>query len=132
METLNTILKILEPIITLLVITVGPILVTLITARLSTLLSFKSDTEKANFEKAVSDAIHRSAVNGLKYAATRAGIDVLKPDGTISKDVLLEASKYVQDKNPESLKKLGVDGGQLIDLLIAHAPEVDRVLKATK
>lgn len=116
---------ILSPLLQLLVLTVGPILVTWLSVRLSAVLNVKEEKDKAELEKAIRDAIHASAQNAWMFAMKKLGVSFteLKAMGDQQLfQTLMEARRYVKDKNPEGLEKLGVTDKQLEDILLSKLP----------
>ena len=46
--------------------------------------------------------------------------------GVINDTILAEARKYVIEKNPEALEKLGVDGKGLEEIILSKLPDLLR------
>lgn len=117
---------IVQPVVVLLVSTVGPVLVTWIAARLIALLKVTDEKQRVEIEAKLRDALHQSAGNALRYALSKAGVPhrVIQIGGTVNGAVLDEAAKYVAEKNPEALQKLGVDAKGLNDILLSKLPEL--------
>ena len=85
----------------------------------------KGEKDKAELEKALRDAIHASAQNAWVFALKRLGLsfnDLSKMNDNQLLTALKTAKTYVQDKNPEGLEKLGVNGQQLEDILLTKLP----------
>lgn len=118
---------IVQPIAVLFVSTVGPLLVTWISARLIALLKVTDEKQRAEIEAKMRDALHQSAMNAIRFAFTKAGMPSVA--GQMNDTVLNEAVAYVTDKNPDALKKLGVNNKALRDILLSKIPEV---MQATK
>lgn len=124
-EWLRETYGILQPIITMLVTTVGPIFVAWVGVKFTNALQIKGEKDKAELEKALRDAIHASAQNAWVFALKRLGLsfnDLSKMDDNQLLTALKTAKTYVQDKNPEGLEKLGVNGQQLEDILLTKLP----------
>ncbi len=117
---------IVQPVIVLLVSTVGPVLVTWIAARLIALLKVTDEKQRVEIEAQLRAALHQSALNALKFAAARAGIPVAL--GT-SGQLVTMAADYVREKNPEALSKLGVDHKALEEIILSKIPDLVRVAK---
>lgn len=112
--------QILQPIIVLLVSTVGPVLVTWLSARVLAVLKVSDQNKQLEIEAKLRDALHQSASNALKYALAKTGFNA----GIVTSAALSAAIAYVQDKNPETLQKLGVDQSALRDIIISKVPEL--------
>lgn len=122
---------IVQPVVVLLVSTVGPVLVTWISARLIELLNVTNEKQRVEIEAKLRDALHQSAANALRFALSKAGvphgvIQIGGIGGAVNDAVLREAAKYVTDKNPEALQKLGVDGKGLEEIILSKLPDLLR------
>ena len=116
---------ILSPLLQLLVLTVGPILVTWVSVRLTAVLNVKEEKDKAELEKAIRDALHASSQNAWMFALKKLGLsftDIKSIGDQQLLQTLAAAREYVKDKNPEGLAKLGVTDKQLEDILISKLP----------
>jgi hypothetical protein len=113
---------IVQPIVVLLVSTVGPVLVTWIAARLIALLKVTDEKQRVEIETKLRDALHQSAANAIRFALSKAGLPTV--GGIINDTILAEASKYVIEKNPEALQKLGVDAKALHEIILSKLPEL--------
>lgn len=116
---------VVQPLIVMLVGTLGPILVAWVAQRFVAMLNVKQEKDQAELEKALRDAIHASAQNAWMFALKRLGLsftDLQRMSDTDLLTALKTAKSYVQDKNPEGLEKLGVNGQQLEDILLAKLP----------
>ncbi len=113
---------IVQPIVVLLVSTVGPVLATWIAARIISLLKVTDEKQRVEIETNLRNALHQSALNAIRYAFTKGGMPSVA--GRMTDTVLNEAVAYVTDKNPEALAKLGVDQKALKDILLSKIPEV--------
>ncbi|MDH1271642.1 hypothetical protein N5C81_29065 [Rhizobium pusense] len=122
---------IVQPVVVLLVSTVGPVLVTWISARLIELLNVTNEKQRVEIEAKLRDALHQSAANALRFALSRAGVPhgVIQIGGTVNDAVLREAANYVVEKNPEALQKLGVDNKALREIILSKTPEILQALK---
>jgi hypothetical protein len=113
---------VVQPVVVLLVSTVGPVLVTWIAARLIALLKVTDEKQRVEIEAKLRDALHQSAANALRFALSKAGLPNV--GGVISDTLLAEAAKYVVEKNPEALQKLGVDAKSLDEIILSKLPEL--------
>lgn len=116
--------QILQPIIVLLVSTVGPIFVAWISARLIAVLKVTDEKKQLEIEAQLRDALHASALNALKYAVAKSGIGTALMPAAITETMIANAANYVQDKNPDALAKLGVRTDALRDIIISKVPDV--------
>jgi len=112
---------IVQPVVVLLVSTVGPILATWIAARLIALLKVTDEKQRVEIEAQLRTALHQSALNALKFAVARAGIPVALG---ASGQLVTIAADYVREKNPEALQKLGVDSKALEEIIMSKLPEL--------
>ncbi|AGN34404.1 hypothetical protein [Rhizobium sp. P007] len=117
---------IVQPVIVLLVSTVGPALVTWLSVRLIALLNISDEKQRVEIEARLRAALHESAINALKYAVTRTGLPLAV--GSVPGQVLDAAIEYVAQKNPEALAKLGVDLPSLQDIIMSKVPEVAKAV----
>lgn len=115
--------SIVQPLVTLLVTMVGPILVGWIAAQIIRLLKVTDEKQQLDIEAKLRDAIHQSAANALKFALARGGLSTPVANG-VTGAVISEAIAYVQEKNPDALEKLGVDGSSLRDIIISKVPDL--------
>ncbi len=113
---------IVQPIVVLLVSTVGPVLVTWIAARLIALLKVTDEKQRVEIESKLREALHQSAANAIRFALSKARLPNV--GGVINDTILAEARKYVVEKNPEALEKLGVDGKGLEEIILSKLPGV--------
>lgn len=113
---------IVQPVVVLLVSTVGPVLVTWIAARLIALLKVTDEKQRVEIEAKLREALHQSAANAIRFALSKAGLPNV--GGVINDTILAEARKYVVEKNPEALEKLGVDGKGLEEIILSKLPEL--------
>lgn len=111
---LGDVWQIVQPVVTLLVATVGPALVAWIAARVIALLKITDEKQKLEVEEKLRDALHQSAINALLYATSR--YDAGSPS-KVTSSVLSAAVDYVKEKNPDTLKKLGVSDRALSDII---------------
>lgn len=117
---------IVQPIVVLLISTVGPALVTWLSVRLITLLKISDEKQRIEIEARLRSALHESALNALKYAVTKTGLP-LRVD-SIPGPVLDVAIEYVAEKNPQALSSLGVDVKALQDIIMSKVPEVAKAV----
>lgn len=117
---------VVQPVVVLLVSTVGPVLVTWIAARLIALLKVTDEKQRVEIETKLRDALHQSAGNALRFALSKAGLPHGVPQiGSVVSDTLLaEAAKYVTEKNPEALQKLGVNAKGLDEIILSKLPDL--------
>lgn len=113
---------VVQPIVVLLVSTVGPVLVTWIAARLIALLKVTDEKQRVEIEAKLRDALHQSAFNAIRFAMSKAGLPNV--GGVIHDTILAEARNYVVEKNPEALQKLGVDAKALEEIILSKLPEL--------
>lgn len=109
---------VLEPLVTLFVTIVGPVLVTWISAQLIAFLKINSEARKAELEKTVSDALHQSIANGLKAAVTKFKAD------SVSTVIINAAADYVTANNPDALKRFDISAGTLNEMILSKVPDV--------
>jgi len=109
--------NIVQPVVVLFVSTVGPVLVTWISARLIALLKVTDEKQRADIEAKLRQALHQSAANAMSYAAHKIGVSLFRIP--VSEDLLRQAAAYVTEKNPEALEKLGVSQQALRDILLS-------------
>lgn len=115
---------IVQPVIVLLVSTVGPVLVGWISARLIALLKVTDEKQRVEIEAKLREALHQSAANAIRFALSKAGLP--NAGGVINDTILAEASKYVIEKNPEAMQKLGVDAKGLEEIILSKLPDLIR------
>lgn len=119
METITKYLQIFQPLLDVALTLAVPLLA----AKLYQLLGVKEAKDRTEIEKMLRDAIHTSAQNALAYALQKNGMTYadLQKQGQLQ-SVLHVARQYVLDKNPDALRKLGVDDAQLKDIILAKIP----------
>lgn len=115
---------IVQPVVVLLVSTVGPVLVTWISARLIELLNVTNEKQRVEIEAKLREALHQSAANAIRFALSKAGLPNV--GGVLNDTILAEAKKYVFEKNPEALHKLGVDAKGLEEIILSKIPDLLR------
>lgn len=115
---------IVQPVVVLLVSTVGPILATWIATKLISLLNVTNEKQRVEIEAKLREALHQSAANAIRFALSKAGLPNV--GGVINDTILAEASKYVIEKNPEALEKLGVDTKGLEEIILSKMPDLIR------
>lgn len=88
-------------------------------ARLVRLAGVDTQAKRLDVESKLREALHFAAENGLRFALTKAGMPAIaEPTAEIIADALF----YVTDKNPDTIKKLGVNGNALEDIIRAKWP----------
>jgi hypothetical protein len=115
------------PIMSLLVTTIGPVVVGWLAKRLSDRLTLLDENSRKEFEARVRDALHHAALNALKYALTRTGLpvaDITKPA------VIAEAVDYIRSKNPDSAREAGLNNKGLEEIILSKVPDVIAILAA--
>lgn len=118
-----TLWTIVQPIVTLLATIIGPVIATYLAAVLIRLIGVKDENEKAKLEAQFRDALHQSALNGLKFAiAKRTGPVGDMIAGVIPDEILSDALDYVHRKNPEASAK--IDPDDLRDIIMSKAVDV--------
>lgn len=107
---------IVQPIVVLLVSTVGPVLAAWLAARLIALLRIEDADARLRVEAQLREALHQAAANGVRVAVARLGLNA-SPE-----DLIGEAARYVVGKNPEAIARLGVGGADLADIITSKLP----------
>ncbi len=119
---------IVQPLVVLLGSIVGPVLITWISARLISLLKVADEKQQLDIQAKLRQALHDSAANALKFALARAGISggaiANVTASAVTSAMLLEATKYVEEKNPEALQKLGVTPNALHDIILSKVADL--------
>jgi Mn2+/Fe2+ NRAMP family transporter len=115
--------QIVQPIVVLLVTTVGPVLVAAISARVLSVLKVTDENKKLAIDQQLRDALHQSATNALKYALAKARITA-PVTGLVTASMIADAATYVEEKNPEALAKLNVGGNALRDIIMSKVPDI--------
>jgi len=115
---------IVQPIVVLLVSTVGPVLAAWIGARVISLLKITDQKQQLDMEIALRDALHKSAANALKYALTKTGGMGIGDE--LTQGVLREAANYVKEKNPDAIAKLGVSENALMEIITSKAADIGK------
>ncbi|PZR78571.1 MAG: hypothetical protein DI537_42035 [Stutzerimonas stutzeri] len=113
---------IFQPLVALFATVFVPGLFAWVAARLVALLKISSDAKRAEYERQLREALHQSAVNALNFALTKSGLTPAA--ATIGPVLVSEAVRYVETKNPEAVKKLGVTGDALRDIITSKIPIV--------
>lgn len=112
---------IVQPLATLFVSLVGPVLVTWIAMRLVGILRITDENKKKELEQRVREALHAAAENGLKYALAKAGL----PFGSMpNASVLEDAIDYVRSKSPGTVKQSGVHDDDIEQIILSKVPNV--------
>ncbi|CDN95934.1 hypothetical protein [Agrobacterium tumefaciens] len=115
---------IVQPVVVLLVSTVGPVLATWIATKLISLLNVTNEKQRVEIEAKLREALHQSAANAIRFALSKAELPNVR--GVLNDTILAEASKYVIEKNPEALEKLGVDTKGLEEIILSKLPDLLR------
>lgn len=118
---------IVQPVVVLLVSTVGPVLVTWIAARLITLLKVTDEKQRVEIEAKLREALHQSALNAVKYALVKSGLSVNPTQ--IPGQLVTIATEYVREKNPEAVQRLGVDSKALEEIIMSKVPELVKAVQ---
>ncbi|MDZ7926127.1 MAG: hypothetical protein U5L46_02970 [Agrobacterium sp.] len=113
---------IVQPVIVLLVSTVGPVLVTWISARVISLLKITDEKQRIEIESKLRDALHQSAANAVRFALAKAG--VIHVGGQVSGAIIADAARYVIEKNPDAIAKLGVNTKALNEIIMSKLPDM--------
>ena len=97
-----------------------------IAVKVSTLLSKNDEVARLKIEGELRNALHAAALNGLKYAMTRAGI----PSGaTPTATVIAEAIDYIRTKSPDTAKQAGASDVDLEQIILSKFPDVIGMIK---
>lgn len=112
---------IVQPVVVLLFSTVGPVLVAWISARVISLLKITDEKQRIDIESKLRDALHQSAANAVRFALAKAG--VIHIGGHVSEAIIADAAKYVIEKNPDAIAKLGVNAKALNEIIMSKLPE---------
>jgi hypothetical protein len=121
-SALYDIWTIVQPIVVLVVSTVGPVLAAWISARLIALLKVKDDAAKLEIEQKLREALHQSAENAVAYAEAQ----LSKGAVSFAREAVINAAlDYVKEKNPDTLAKLKVSEPALADIIIAKIGRAD-------
>ncbi|MFC3074855.1 hypothetical protein [Shinella pollutisoli] len=116
MEFLTVLWIVMQPLVTLFIGIVGPVLVTWLAMRLVALLKISDEAKRAEIEGRLREALHASAENAVAYARARFGGSLTAPPIPAA----LEAAKdYVRSKNAGTLRQLGVSEGDLSDIILS-------------
>lgn len=114
-------IDIVRPLIELAVMTVGPVIVVWLSAKLAGVLKITDETKRKEMEEKIRDALHASAANGLRYALTKAGLPVTAQP---TPEILNMALEYVMEKNPETVNQLGASPKDVKDIILSKAPSI--------
>lgn len=130
-DALITALTILRPLLEVLITTVGPIFVTWLAYRMTTMLNLKNEAQKAAVEEQTREALHRAAENALLYAMTKFGLK--GADGTnLSENLLDVVRKAGRNDQVASAKLESVIDSAVNEYLIPKMPDAIRKLKASE
>ncbi|MCA1492719.1 hypothetical protein I6F11_17500 [Ensifer sp. NBAIM29] len=83
------------------------------------LLGASNAAKHLEVEGKLREALHFAAENGLRFAIARAGFPGIAAP---TADMIADAMFYVTDKNPGTLKKLGVTGDALEHIILSKWP----------
>ena len=138
-DFLRSIWPVIEPLVMTLLTIVGPALVTWLSVRIVGLLKIKEDTQKAEVEQKMRDALHLSAENAIKLiigqalssGVTSSPLEAIK---NLSRDegALNKVINYVQDKNPDAVKTFELTGKGILDIAISKIPDVLAAIAAKR
>lgn len=103
-EALKAAVEVLRPLVETLLIAALSVYIPVIAAKVNKSLKLEN-------ESLVRDALHAAAERGMAYARQRLGGQA----GTAA--LIAEATAYVRQNSPDSLKKLSVDEAQLNSIL---------------
>jgi hypothetical protein len=115
--------SIVQPLVVLFVSIVGPVLVTWVGARLVAFLQVADEAKRKEIEQRVSQALHQSAANALKFAMAKLGV-AMPTSLDIRSPIVLEAIDYVRSKNPDAVDAFGLDDGSLAEIIMSKVPDV--------
>ncbi len=113
---------IVQPVVVLLFSTVGPVLVAWISARVISLLKITDEKQRIDIESKLRDALHQSAANAVRFALAKAG--VIHVGGQVSDAIIADAARYVIEKNPDAIAKLGVNAKALNEIIMSKLPDM--------
>ena len=113
---------IVQPVVVLLFSTVGPVLVAWISARVISLLKITDEKQRIEIESKLRDALHQSAANAVRFALAKAG--VIHVGGQVSDAIIADAARYVIEKNPDAIAKLGVNTKALNEIIMSKLPDM--------
>ena len=115
METFNQyVWPVLEPLVTVFLMTVVPVL----TAQLVAFFKVNNEVKKAELEKTISEALHRSIANGLKAAMVKFNTN------NATTVILNAAADYVTANNPDAIKRFEISGKTLNEMILSKVPDV--------
>ncbi len=119
---------VVQPLVVLLGSIVGSVLITWISARLISLLKVADEKQQLDIQAKLRQALHDSAANALKFALAQSGISsgmiASVTASAVTSAMLRDATKYVEEKNPEALQKLGVTPNALQDIISSKAADL--------
>ena len=120
---------IVQPVVALAVTLVGTPLIGWIALRISTLTGQNNEIARLKIEGEIRNALHAAALNGLKYAMTRAGIP---GGGAPTATVIAEAIDYIRTKSPDTAKQAGASDIDLEQIILSKFPDVIGMIKNAK
>lgn len=125
---IRSIWDVLQPTVLAIVSVVGPAVGLWIAGQIVRLLNIQSEDKRLAAEAKIRDALHASAMNAVKYAATELGW-LPKLGDIIPPEQLLElAAGYVRSKNPDTAEKAKVDDAGLREILLGKVPDLMKML----
>jgi len=127
---------IVQPVVALLVATIGPVIVGWLAARLAALIRTSDENTQKALEAQLREALHQSALNALKYASAKYGLGLagaaieLTGKSIIDSKVMTEALKYIRNKNPDAVYAFNLDDKALSEIVLSKVPDVKAILAA--
>lgn len=120
---------VVQPVVAILVMTVGPALVGWIATRLASFLNAADEAKRKELEQQLSSALHQSALNALKFALAKLGVGI-PADLQIAAPVIKEAIDYVRSKNPDAIDAFDLDDTALGEIILSKVPDVKAIVTA--
>lgn len=123
-QTTIEFLNIFRPILEVIIAVLAPVILTFLSGAIIKTLKIQDEKQKLQIEQQLRNALHASASNAVVFAAQKWGYNLkqIASDQAIQNKVLSEAMNYVVDKNPDTMRKLGVTGEALKDILLSKLP----------
>lgn len=115
--------SILQPVVVLAVGTLGPIIVGWLAYKLSNLLNVQDENKRKELEAKIRDALHASALNAVKFAATKWNW-IPAVGATVPRQIIEEAIDYIRTKNPDTADQAGVDDHDLEQIVLSKVPDI--------
>jgi len=112
----------------------GPIIAVWLAAKVTSLMNISDANKRKELEEKLRDALHQSALNGLKYAAAKyAGrlhgfgfLDLVQPE------ILSTATEYIRNKNPDATDAFNLSDRDLHEIIMTKIPDVKALLETSK